>query len=705
MTNAVTSPFTLGRQARLKLIVQSEVAECALACLAMVANYHGHHVDLPGLRRRFGTSLQGMKLGRVVDLAAALGLNARTLRSEIGYLSKAKTPCILHWNFNHFVVFNGVRRGRADIFDPARGRYSLSLAELSNHFTGLLVELTPSPSFAPINDRRSTTLKALIGPISGLRRTLAQVLILALAIELLALALPFQMQLVLDQVILSNDRSFLAVTIAAFLVLAACQSGLTLIRGWLISWFGVSLSTQWTNNLFGHLIKLPIDFFTKRHLGDIVSRFSSIKTVQGTLTGAFIEALLNGLMSIFSLLILWVYSPPLTLVVLACFALYATLRLLSYRRLHAIQEEQLVYAARQQSELMESIRGIQPIKLANKERLRWTRMANATHEASDRDMRAQQLAITFGAISQGLFAAQRTLVLALGALMAMRDAFSVGMLVAFLTYADQFTLKSSGFIDKFVGLKLLKLHGERIGEIALQESEQGLNDTSMKRHSIGRIELRGVSFRYEKDGPFILHNVSFSIEPGESVAIVGKSGCGKSTLAKIVLGLLTPSSGIILVDGVELRTYGLARYRAAVAAVMQDDQLFAGSILENIAFFDTEPCVSEVEQCARDAAVHEDIARFPMGYETLVGDMGSSLSGGQKQRVLLARALYQKASLLVLDEATSHLDADSERQVNQNIGTLGRTKLVIAHRQETVNQCDRVLSLESLSSPSRPVHA
>lgn len=694
MTEALAKMVVFGRTSKLPLILQSEVAECALACLAMVANYHGHKVDLASLRRRFGTSLQGMKLGRVVDLASALGFNARVLRSEMGYLAKAKMPCILHWNFNHFVVLNRVVRGKADIFDPSRGRYWMPLSEVANHFTGVLVELSPQPDFKVIEERKPVSLRRLMGPMSGVGRTFAQVMVLALCIELLTLALPYQMQLVLDQVISSGDSTFLITTTLAFLAAAGCQAVLILARGWILSWFGVSLGNQWTTHLFAHLLKLPVDFFFKRHMGDVVSRFSSVKTVQGTLTGSFIEALLHGLMGTLSLVILFAYSVPLALVILVCAGLYGLLRWLSYQKLRVINEEQLVYAARQQSELMESVRGIQAIKLSNKENLRWIRLANATHEASERDLQSQRLAMTFGALSQALFSGQRIVVVAIGALFAIRDAFSIGMLVAFVTYADQFTVRASGLIDKLIGLRLMTLHAERIAEIAFSEPEQQMGRGVSTHLTVGHIEVKDVSFRYAEDEPYILEGVSFTIEPGESVAIVGKSGCGKTTLAKIVLGLLQPTSGAVLVDGCDIRTYGLDRYRSLVAAVMQDDHLFAGSIAENIAFFDAEPSMEAIEACAKGAAIHDDISRFPMGYETLVGDMGSSLSGGQKQRVLLARALYRNAKLLVLDEATSHLDVTSEMKVNRHIRGLGQSKMVIAHRQETIDQCDRVISLE-----------
>jgi ATP-binding cassette subfamily B protein RaxB len=276
-------------------------------------------------------------------------------------------------------------------------------------------------------------------------------------------------------------------------------------------------------------------------------------------------------------------------------------------------------------------------------------------------------------------------------MLALDGKFSAGMLIAFIAYADQFTSRVAGLIDKWVDFSMLKLHAERVADIALTEPEQMAATAWNGTVPEASIELRNVSFRYADGEPWILKNCNLRIEPGESVAIVGPSGCGKSTLAKVVLGLLQPQEGEVRFGGTDIRKLGLDNYRQWVGAVMQDDQLFAGSIADNISFFDPGAAPMRIEEAARAAAIHDDISLMPMGYQSLVGDMGSSLSGGQKQRVILARALYRKPKLLVLDEATSNLDIERERQVNTVINRLKVTRLVIAHRPETVASARHVL--------------
>lgn len=683
--------WSVGRQ--LPMVMQSEGAECALACLAMIACYHGHETDLASLRRRFSTSLKGINLTRLIEIAQALGFEARPLRAELEYLQGAQLPCILHWDLNHFVVLRRFTRRGAEIHDPAKGRYSMPLAEVSKHFTGIVIELAPSADFSPVRKRQELPLRALTGKITGLPTTLLQILGLALAIEVLALVMPFQMQWVVDQVLVSADRPLLLVMTAGFLIVMVAQTGLTIARAWLVSWLGASLNAQWVINLFGHLMKLPLDYFEKRHVGDILSRFSSVQTIQTTLTGSFMEAVLDGLMGMLALVILCLYSLPLTACVVAAFALYALLRVGMYRALWRINEEQLVYGARQQSELIETIRGVQAIKLANRQSVRKVRVANSVLESTQRIMRSQRITSVFGALNQGIFGTQRIALIALGAYLSLRGEFSAGMLLAFVTYADQFSIKVGSLVDKCVDFRMLRLHAERIADIALAAPESFTQGDYAGHEVAPRISVRDLGFRYAEGDPWIFGGLNLSIEAGESVAIVGPSGCGKSTLAKLLLGLLEPTSGSIQIGGVDIRKYGLENYRNLVGTVMQDDTLFPGTIADNISFFDQTAKLSDIVEAAKLANVHADIVDMPMAYESLVGDMGSALSGGQRQRIILARALYRRPRILVLDEATSHLDIENEAAINQSIAAMNMTRIIIAHRPETIASTARVISI------------
>jgi ATP-binding cassette subfamily B protein RaxB len=673
--------------------MQTEAAECALACMTMIARYHGHEVDLSSLRRRFSSSLKGMDLARLMDIAQALGFEARPLRVELEYLSQAHQPCILHWDLNHFVVLTRVTRKGAEIYDPAKGRHVIPLDQVSKHFTGVLLELAPSAEFKPLREQQPVSLRTLTGRISGLGRVLAQVVVLALAIEVLALVMPFQIQWVVDQVLVSDDTNLLAVMTLGFLIALGLQTGLTIARAWVLSWLGATIDAQWITNLFSHLLKLPLEYFEKRHMGDVVSRFSSVQSIQNTLTGSFVEALLDGLMGSLTLVILALYSLSLTCCVIAALLLYVLLRWAFYRKLWMITEEQLIYTARQQTELMESVRGVQTIKLANKQSERKARLANATLESAKRGMHSQRISLAFNAINHGLFGTQRIVLIALGAYLAIKGRFSAGMLIAFVAYADQFGAKFGDLIDKVVQFRMLRLHAERIADIALAEPERNSNGVYSGPKPEPRIEVKNLGFRYAEGEPWVIRHLDLTIQAGESVAIVGPSGCGKSTLAKILLGLLEPIEGSVEIGGVDIRKYGLQDYRKLVGAVMQDDVLFAGSIADNISFFDDRATLDAIMEAAVDAEIHEEIMSMPMAYESFVGDMGSFLSGGQKQRLVMARALFRKPELLVLDEATSHLDVNNERAINRSITRMKITRIIIAHREETISSADRVISL------------
>lgn len=678
----------------LPMMLQTEAAECALACLAMVAAYHGHDVDLAGLRRRFSTSLKGVNLAQVMGMAARLGFASRPLKLDLPDLKQLKRPCLLHWDMNHFVVLKRVTSRGIVIHDPAHGVRTLRLAEVSAHFTGVALELSPSADFTPVTERQSVSLRALTGSFHGIVPAFVQILVLALVLEVFSLAMPFYTQWVLDQVLVSADRSLLTLLGLGFGALAIFQALVGAARSWVVAWLGATVAVQWQSNLVGHLLKLPLDWFEKRHVGDVVSRLGSSQTIQKTLTTQFIGSLLDGLMSLATLVVMGFYSLPLTALVAGLFVIYGLLRWVFFNPLRRANEDQIVHAARQQSELLEAIRGVLPIKLANQQDERRARYANATVMTTNRDIRIQRLSITFNTLNQLIFGVGRVALVWIAAVQALEGNLSAGMLIAFIAYADQFIARAAALIDKGIDFRMLKLHAERLADIALSAPEPADELGWVGEPADASIELRNVSFRYAEGEPWILRDCNLRVESGASVAIAGPSGCGKTTLAKIILGLLEPNEGEVLFGGIPIRKLGIAHYRAQLAAVMQDDQLFAGSIADNICFFDPQPNWELIGAAAATAAIHADIAVMPMGYQTLVGDMGSSLSGGQRQRVILARALYRRPKLLVLDEATSHLDVERERLVNAAIQQIRITRVVIAHRAETMAAVEQVIALK-----------
>jgi ATP-binding cassette subfamily B protein RaxB len=685
--------FGWGR--RLPMVLQTEAAECGLACLAMIAGYHGDGSDPTALRRRFGFSLRGATLKDLIGVADRIGLASRPVRLELDELGQLRTPCVLHWDLNHFVVLKSVGRGGIVIHDPAEGVRKLPLSQASRHFTGVALELTPTGGFEPAPAPPRVRVRPLLGRVTGLRRALGNLLVLALAIEVLALLSPLFLGLTVDHAIVSADRGLLVTLAVAFGLLLAMQVAVDALRGWMLITLGASLKVQARTNLFSHLLALPAAYFEARHVGDVMARFDSQETILQTLTTDLVVAILDGLMCAVTLAVMFLLAPTLATVVLIGAGLYGLLRWGSYAPLRQASAEAIVWAARRDSHFLESLRGIKTIKLFNGQRDRRAHWLNLLVETVNRQLVTERLDLLFRTANALLLGVLGILVIWLAARMIIANTFSIGLLVAFVAYKDLFVRRVSDLIDTFVELRMLGLHAERLADIALTAPEPMGEPRAQRVAEPAGIEVRGVSFRYAANDPWVLDDVSFRVAPGEWLAIAGPSGCGKTTLLKLLAGLLRPTRGTILVNGEPLDRLGAETWRAMIGVVMQDDSLFAGSIADNVSFFAADPDRERIEACARAAAVHEDIVAMPMGYGTLIGDMGTVLSGGQKQRVLLARALYRGPGLLLLDEATSHLDVDRERAVNAALAAMAPTRIVIAHRPETIHASGRVITLDN----------
>ena len=690
-------------------VLQLQNAECGLACLCMIANAHGQHWRLMDLRHKFPQTLKGANLKQLIDQSQVLGFNARPVRLELEELHQLATPCILHWDLNHFVVLQKIKGQQVTLLDPALGLRNISLATASQHFTGVALELTPQAQFKTKPVARSFPLSQLTGSIRGFGKSAAQILALAFVLELFAIFMPLFNQAVVDDVLTSGDHELLSVLVAGFALILLIQSALSLARSWWVMVLSQTVSIQWLSNVFAHLLKLPADWFAQRHLGDIASRFGAVHDIQRTLTQTTLESLLDGLMAIAALVMMFIYSPTLTWVVLAASALYAIVRWISYAPFRHAASERLVLAGQEQSHFIETLRAMTPLKLFARENERRTRWQSLMVEVMNRDFQTAKLNMGFNAARTLIFGLENLCVFWLGAKIILasqaqnsgNSVLTVGMLLAFISYKMQFTGRVSALINQGIELKMLNLHRDRLADIVLTPPEQDtpkgnlpVNDLA---HLSASLELRNVSFRYADTEPWLFQNLNLYIQAGEHVAITGASGCGKTSLLKIMLGLVAPTHGIVLYGGVPVQQLGLSNVRRKIGVVMQEDALLTGSIADNIAFFDQAPHQPTIERCAQLAEIHQDIMRMPMAYHTLIGELGSGLSGGQKQRLLLARALYGQPTVLALDEATSHLDMHNEQAVSQTLSQLQLTRIVIAHRPETIARADRQIDFSDFS--------
>lgn len=687
--------FGFGKR-KLPVIIQAESSECGLACLGMIANFYGYHTDLATLRGHYSISQKGVNLRQLLDISKQMNLANRSLRLELDELSQLKLPCILHWQFNHFVVLQSVSGNRCVIHDPAVGVRHLSTSEISKSFTGVAVELWPDDGFQKKEEKQNIRWRDLIGKISGLKINFIQVLVLALAMEVIGLISPLFTQWTIDHVIVSNDRSLLMTLMIGYVIMMLVQQGISLIRTWTMMYITTSLSVQWQAGVFRHLTRLPMSYFFKRHMGDVVSRFGAVGSIQNSLSSAFFVAILDGLVTIITLVMMFIYSIKLSLICVGVMTIYIIIRALWYRPLRLASEEQIILGAKQQSYFLETVRGIRTIKLFERQNERANDWLALLVNQINAGIRAQKLQIYYQQVNGLLFGAENIIILGLGAGMVMDQEFTVGILMAFNSYKGQFSSRISSLVDKFFELKMLSIQTERLADIVLTEPEEVVENISgIEFDNVPSIEFRNVSFQYSIHEPMVLNDLSFFVKPGESVALAGQSGCGKTTITQLLSGGLEPIAGEILINGVNFKDVGVNNFRKFSATVLQDDVLFAGSILENITFFDHNNNLDFARECAKMAAIDQDIMQMPMQYNTLVGDMGLALSGGQKQRLLLARALYKKPQILILDEATSHLDVQLEQMVNEAVKKLKMTRVTVAHRPHTLAMVDRILVIDN----------
>ena len=678
----------------------------------MIANAHGQHWRLMDLRHQFPQSLKGANLKQLIEHSQVLGFMARPVRLELNELQQLHLPCILHWDLNHFVVLHKIKGQTLTLLDPALGKKIMPLAEASKHFTGIALELRPQADFKQKTAPPKFPLSLLTGNIQGLTKSALQILALALVLELFAISLPMFNQAVVDDVLTSGDQELLSVLVAGFALILLTQSALSYARSWWVMVLSQTVSMQWLSNVFTHMVRLPADWFSQRHLGDISSRFGAVHDIQKTLTQTTLESLLDGLMAIAALTMMFIYSPNLTWVVLSASLAYGLVRWASYAPFRHAASERLILSGQEHSHFIETLRAMTPLKLFARENERRMHWQSLMIEVMNRDFQTAKLNMGFNVARSLIFGLENLCVFWFGAKIILASqtqdhsgaVFTVGMLLAFISYKIQFTGRISALINQGIELKMLNLHRDRLADIVLTSPEQDTPQGNLPANDLAHLkpslELRNISFRYSEDAPWLFYNLSILIKAGEHVAITGASGCGKTTLLKILLGLLSPTQGSVLYGGVPVAKLGMSNVRRKIGAVMQEDALLTGSISDNIAFFDLAPQQDRIEICAHLAEIHQDICNMPMGYHSLIGELGTGLSGGQKQRLLLARALYSQPAVLALDEATSHLDMRNENAVSCTLANLKLTRIVIAHRPETIARADRQIDFSAFQLPS-----
>lgn len=677
----------------LPAIRQSTVTECGLACVAMVAKYLGAGPDLVELRRRYPPSLSGATLKSITVICDSLRLSTRAVRCRVVELHKLQTPCVLHWRFNHFVVLKSARRDDFIIHDPACGVVRYRQETLAEAFTGIALEISRGPNFRKTREPPKLRLGGLLPLDTAIGRKFAAGLVLALICEILVLASPFYLQAVIDQVLGKGDLLLLNTLVVGFAALLVFQIIANTMRQLTFQYLSQVSVFDLSARVLHKLLRLPLTYFRSRDLGDIQHRVQSLRAVQNFIVHSMPALVLDALFIVLIIGLLAVYEPGLTVLAVAAALAWCLWRIGTFPIRLRLSNDIATSESLVQTHFLETLRAIQTIKITNGESTRQSEWRNLFAAGINDKIRAGNLLILDSAVRQALFQGLRVAIIYLLAKRGLSGQMSIGMVSAFVAYLGMFITRVNGIVDRVVEYRLLDVPLTRLADIVFNSEEPTGRETPARAALADQIELREVAFRYGPSEPWILENCSCRIPKNGFTAITGRSGIGKSTLLRLIAGVEFSSAGDVSVGGLSVEDWQPQGLRDVLATVFQDDGLLKGSVAENIALFESEIDLVRVRRAAEDAGVASDIESLPMGYETRIGDLGSSLSKGQMQRVLLARALYRRPKVLLLDEATSGLDAQSEKRVISTLSQLDATRVVITHSDQMLQAAHEVLWL------------
>jgi ATP-binding cassette, subfamily B, bacterial len=684
----------LGRQRRIPLLQQLNPTECGSTCLAMTLAYHGRHVRLDQVSQLLGVDRDGASAQRIAVGARHFGLDARGVRLETSELEYLPPGSILHWEFNHFVVFEHADERWVRIIDPRLGRRRLSHAEVGRLFTGIAIALEPGAQF-----QKGAALDKPVWRFvsAALRKSDAwlRASVLSLLLQVFSLAIPIVTSALVDRVVPRGDHTLLTVLCVGLFSLLGFNFLSTLIRGHLLLQLRTHLDLKMTLGFLEHLVGLPFLFFQKRLTGDLLMRLSSHTVIREMLTSGVLSGILDGLLVTVYLGILAFLNPELGSIVFGLGLLQVTTFAFSRKRQRDLMAENLEIQARTEAYQLELVSGIETLKASGSERRAvetWTDLFVDTLNVA---LKRGRLAALVDAAAGTLRLGGPLLILAWGATRVLDGTISLGAMLGLAALAEGFLVPLASLVATAGQLQLLSSYVDRIDDVLQAAPEQDAQKVRVAERLTGRIELERVTFRYSPFAPLVVDDVSVAIERGQFVALVGPSGSGKSTLASLLLALYRPSSGRILYDGTDLSELDASSVRRQMGIVVQRPYLFGTTIAANILLANPTLPRDKLVEAGKMAQIHEEIVAMPMGYDTPVIGGGSSMSGGQRQRIAIARALANEPSVLLLDEATSALDAITEQKVQAALSALQCTRIVIAHRLSTVVRADLILVMQN----------
>jgi ABC-type bacteriocin/lantibiotic exporter with double-glycine peptidase domain len=673
-------------------VPQIETTECGAASLSMVLAYHGHHAPLSEVRQACGITRSGADALSIVRAARAYGLTAQGMRVEMEHLRQLAVPAILHWDFDHFLVLERVTATHAILVDPASGRRVMTLDEVGRHFTGVALQLAPSPALKP----RKRTRPSLGKYAEIFRRSLpslAQVLLASLGLQVVGLLFPVATQILVDAIVVPHQPAWLLGLAAALGAAVLTKALLSLVRSFVVQGLRSVLDLTLMTRFLAHLVHLPLGFFMQREAGDLVQRVHSNTTIQNLLSSQSISALLDGMLLLGYAALMLAFDWKLGLLIIGFALLRVGLLVVVREKNQLAMSSELTASGREFGALLEALSGLETTKASGAESRmiqRWAhRMTGRINAALDR----RKIGIAASQATVLLQGVGTALVFLVGGEAVVAQRMTLGTFASFLALQGLFMAPLESLLETVSQLQYVGNHLERLDDVLTTPLEPSGSEDPGRLS--GTVDLTDVSFAFAASEPPTIQDVTVRIRAGEKIAIVGPSGAGKSTLARLLLGMHLPSAGRIAFDGRDLRALDLQKVRRQMGVVLQDTFLFDDTVRANLCLKDEELPLERLQAAARIACVDEVIAAMPEGYSSRLGDNGNVLSGGQRQRLNLARALVQEPAILLLDEATSALDLDTERRVHESLASIGCTRILIAHRLATVQDADRILVLQA----------
>ena len=689
-----------GSLGKVPVRLQMSATDCAAACLSAVLSHHGREVPLSECSQLLDPGRSGVTAAGITRAAGQFGLRARGYSVEdLEALRHFDPPCVLHWKFKHFVVLERWRNGIANIMDPAMGRRKIAEAEVRTDFTGVVITFEPTRSFSKYKGDRSRLWRAYLSEAfrsAKMRNLVAQVLGATLLVQGLGLMLPLATKVIVDEILPQSRAELLGLVGVAFLLVVIAHVTTTYLRASLLIQIRARLDVRLMAGFLEHLLSLPYGFFQRRSSGDLLMRLGSNSAIREIMTNQVLSIVLDGGFAFVYLAILVALSWKFGLTALAVGAVEVAVLLGTAKRLELLTQRDLSKKAREQSYLVEALKGVATLKASGAEANAVERWSDFFFDYMNAALRRSRFAATIESVVSGIRTLSPLLFLWLGARLVITGEISLGSMFAVIAVAAGFLSPLGSVVSSSQQMQVARAHLRRLADVLAAEPEVGLrsSSTSSLAEMRGAVEFRDVSFRYTKDGPLVLQDMSFSVEPGRKLAVVGASGSGKSTLIALLTGLHRPSTGDILFDGRSASELGWQWIRERMGVVLQEPSVYSGTLRSNIGLVRPGASLAEIERASGIACIAEEIQRLPMGYETVVAEGGSALSGGERQRVAIARALVHRPTLLILDEATSHLDTETEAHISDRLTNLTCTRIVAAHRLSTIRDADEILVLD-----------